>query len=90
MASGLVPATTIYGSVSDYILNIQNTQSSGYPVGVRASAASTDAWALIGHAIATSGQTRGVYGLSESPLGVGVYGEATATDQSGIGVVGNV
>jgi len=71
--------------VSRHEVGVGGLSSSEDGIGVQGTAPVTG---TAGIATNTAGSTRGVYGESSSPAGVGVYGKAKATSGENAGVVG--
>jgi len=91
MASGLVPGTEVFGSVTsgtNAAVKGTNTATAGTTYGISGRSYSTDGRGVFGYAAATSGTTEGVYGESSSTSGRGVYGYATASSGTTYGLYG--
>jgi outer membrane lipoprotein-sorting protein len=71
-------------------LKVVNSNTSGTAWGIHGESQGTnyDSAGLFGYASAGSGNTKGVYGISDSPTGSGVFGFASASTGENIGVLG--
>ena len=79
--------TIISGANGSGVLQVTNTLTSGSAPGISATTKSTNASALRGNAVATTGTSNGVFGNTASPGGAGVLG-SNGNSSFGYGVQG--